>query len=128
MLTPITGGIPEFHYIDIDNTDGTTTGGWIWLAPDGCNGVSFHNEWTGTYQGTLAIHASNDPRCNPDHPDTANAAFDDITADVSPTDPPGAAGDEMVIISDVRFSYIRLKVTFVGGAGDFDTWFTGNRG
>jgi hypothetical protein len=125
MLAPFTGGIPEFEYINITEADGNTTGGWIWLAPDSCNGFSMHNEWTGTYAATLAIEASNDPRCFPDHPDTANANFDDITASIAPTDPAGAAGDEMVIVSDVRFSYVRLKLSGIGGAGTFICYFTG---
>jgi len=119
MLTPFTGRIPEFTYLDLTQADGATTGGWIWLSADQCNGCSFHNEWTGTYAATLTVEASNDSRCFEGHPDAANAAFDDITASVTLTSPVTGGGDDMITISNTRFAYIRLKLASVVGTGAF---------
>jgi len=126
MLTPYTGNIPSFSYIDIDQADGNTVGGWIPLQFDQCEKCTFHNEWTGTYAGTITIQVSNDPRCLEGHPDTANAASQDITTSCPITNPAGAAGDDDINISDVSFGYIRMTMTFSAGTGTFISYFSGH--
>ena len=123
-IIAVTGNIPPFEYINIDQADSTTTGGWIPLSFDQCSKVSFHNEWTGTYAGTIAIHVSNDPRCFEGHPDAANAAFEDITSLLTITDPAGSAADDHINISDITFGYVRMKITFSAGTGTFISYFT----
>lgn len=124
MLTPYTGFIPPFTYIDVTQADGATTGDWVCLVYDQCNGFSMHNEWTGTYTATLTVEASNDPRCFPGHPDAANASFDDITASVTLTSPAGSAGDDIINGSAGRFAYVRLKIASVSGTGTFTSTFS----
>jgi len=128
-LTPYTGVLQSVQYFDLDQADGTTTGGWIALQYDQVEKFSFHYEWTGTYAATIAIEVSNDPRCFEGHHDSANAASDDITSAINAitaiTDPAGSAGDSNINVDDITFGWVRMGLSSISGTGTFKCWTRG---
>lgn len=114
----------EFTYLSLE-PGADTTGGSIWLAPDNVRLLSFHNEWTGTEAATLTFYGSNDPRARQDHPDYSSAHWDDISSQLTYTDPAGSAGDDIVQVADVTFAFIRMDYNHTGGAGNFFSHFAG---
>lgn len=113
----------EFTYINA-TTGATTTGGSIWLAPDNVRLLSFHNEWASN-TGAFTFFGSNDPRARQGHPDYASADWDDITSQLTITDPSGGAGDDIVQVADVTFAYIRMTYTKNAGTGVLKSYFSG---
>jgi hypothetical protein len=89
---------------------------------DGINGFTFHNVWTGTYGATVAIYASNDPRAREGHPDNANAEWVNITSLLTITDPVTGGGNDMIIINNSRFAFIKLDLGSSSGTGTCTTW------
>lgn len=104
----------QSEYISVSN--GATTVG-RWLEMKHATGFSFHVENT-TNTGTITIQASNDPRCDLNHPDTANANSDDISADLTiPT--VGGTMDGYINVSNFRMRYVRLTWTNSSGTSAF---------
>lgn len=125
------GWMPPFTYIAEVTLDGTTTsvqGGSIPLGPDGIVGVSFDNEWNKSGDADLVaailIEGSNDPRASPEHPDFADVDWRVVTTDFSPTDPSTGAGESLENVSNIRYEYIRMKVTRASGSGPFKSFFS----
>lgn len=111
-----------------DAAVGTVTGPTRNMLPDNLNGWTFHNVWTGTATATLKFYGSNDPAANPRDESAAGVAaaaaaeWVEITSSVTNDDPAGSAGNDMVIISNSRFAFIRMDVTGTSGAGNFRSW------
>lgn len=124
--------IPGYEYIKEVRLDAVTTsvvGGAIGpLGADRSIGISFQNVWNqsgvATLAATLLLEASNDPRADPNHEDTANAIWTDITSDVGPTNPTATAGDQLVSVGGVHFEWFRQTATRTGGDGLFQTFFS----
>ncbi len=131
MMSGPRGWMPPFTYIAEVTLDGTTTsvqGGSIPLGPDAVVGVSFDNEWnqsgTATLAATILIEGSNDPRASPEHPDFADVNWRDVTSDFAPTNPTTGDGESLENISNIRYEYIRMKVTRGSGSGPFKSFFS----
>lgn len=130
------GWIPSQLVIDatLDGTTTTANTGSIWLGPDMIAGISLHAEWnadTGTSQNlvtTNVVEASNDPRARQDHPDHANANWDDISADIASStdiDASSGAGDGSNNIANIRYGFVKVTVTRGSGDGDYKLYFSG---
>ncbi len=131
----VRGWIPGMEYINLLVAAGvpsTFTGGALWLGPDAIEGFSFQDVWNElvadgqTLVGTIVIEASNDPRANQLHDEQSLAQWTDITADITPTNPTAGAGGKMEMVSDVRFEYVRMRLTGLTGSGRFLNEFSGH--
>lgn len=116
----------HFKYMDFTATStNTVTGGSIWLGPDHITGGSFHVEVGGDATGTFKYYASNDPRARPDHAEFANRDGDEITSDLTFTNPAGSGVSEIVSISDMQFEFIWVTYTNSSGEGPVKVYFSG---
>lgn len=121
---------PEYYFAKAGVT-ATTVGLAKAMYLDDINGFTFHNDWndgTGggtTLAGTFKVEASNDPALeiassltSAERVTAENAAkWQDITALLTVTDVTSGAGDDMIIINNSRFGWIRLTLTKTGGTG-----------
>ena len=100
------------------------TGAPIQLGYSGINGMTFHNVWTGTLGGTLKMEASCDPAlttaATAAEQDAAN--WVDITSQVTMTNPATGGGNDMVIVNNMRFWWVRLDLSSVTGTGTFSSY------
>lgn len=102
-------------------SSGAVTGGSIPLHLDDIDVMTFQNEWGGTLDAVITYEATNDPRAFPGHPDYASATWIDITPHIGPTNPAGAAGNNLERLESIGFAYIRQAVTWAAGTGTFKT-------
>lgn len=131
----MSGVIPPMNYIaettvTFGGSPASTTGGSIPLGHDCINKCSFQNQWnrtgTGTLEGNITYEASNDPRAFPGHEDYDDAIWFDITAEFSPSNPNGSAGDAIDTASGLSYMYIRQKFTSTVGSGSYRSIFSGH--
>ena len=127
------GEIPPMKYIKEVTLDGTTTsvqGGSIPLGPDSITGCSFNTvsnqSGTATLVATTLVEASGDPRAMPGHPDYADALWADVSSEFALTAITTAAGDTMDNVSNIRYPFIRVKLTRSSGSGPAIMYFTGH--
>lgn len=120
--------IVPYVYIG-DKDEGTAiaaiTGNTINMYLDGINGFTIHNAWTGTAGGTLTFFASDDSRARVTvDSGTGDAAANwvDITEDLTFKNPTTGGGNDMIIISNSRFAYLRMVVASPTGSGNFTSW------
>lgn len=138
------GYIPNFRYMDVlvasgvVQTQGTNIRGGhlaqgpsVWLAPDMIAGFSIQTRWnqlsadTQTLTGTIVVEASDDELANPQTGNEANALWADITSQLTITNPTTGAGNDLIMVSDVRFDYVRLRLGSPGDSGRFIADFAG---
>lgn len=113
---------PPFRYINAVAVN--TQGHRIRMGEDGINGMSFHNLWTGSLGGTLTFEASNDPALNKAATQADEDAADwvDITAELTFTNPITGGGNDMLVINNSRFWWIRMGLSAVTGSGTFSSF------
>lgn len=100
----------------------TFTGYWMPIFADACAGCSFAVHY-GAVVGTWKVEVSNDPRCYANHPDLASAKTVDITSALSITNPAGVAGNDIIVIGNLRVGYVRLSYTHTSGTDTMETYF-----
>lgn len=114
---------PPFTYLNA--VTAAAQGLKIQMGLNGLNGMSFHTVWTGNIVGTVTIEGSNDPLLVPATTAAEEDAADwvDITALVTTlVDPAGVAGNNMAIVNNSRFWWIRLGIGSVSGTGTFSVY------
>jgi len=132
----MSGWIPPFEYMNTlvasgTVTSGSATGGPIPLGHDGITSMSFQNLWNQlaadgqTVATTLVVEASNTPNA---FSDPSNADWENITSQLTITQPTSGAGSDLVQISNVTFMFIRIRMTSITGSGRFRSTFTGRSG
>jgi len=104
-----------------------TTGTPIQMGQSGINGFTFHNVWNPgaeTLVGTITIEASNDPALLSATTAAQQDAADwvDITSSLTLVNPTSGAGNDMIIINNTRFWWIRLNLSGVSGTGIFSSY------
>jgi len=127
-----------FFYMNL--VTGDTVGEPIGIGQSGINGFTFHNVWNkpaGTLAGTLILEGSNDPNLEvsiaiPDPTERITAIDNDswfnFTSEVpSLVNPTSGFSQQIVIINNTRFWWIRMRLVAVGGAGTFSS-FPGSHG
>jgi hypothetical protein len=107
----------------------STTGGSMWLAPDGCDGFSFTVKYVDLVAGVGAFKffKSNDPRARQDHWDKANAVWTEFTADVAAqiTNPASASAQFDVDVSGFKSDFVRMDYAATSGTlTSIDVWFS----
>lgn len=128
------GAIAPSVYIgdaDVGTAIAAITGNTVDMHLDGINGFTFHNVWTGTAAATLTFFGSNDPRARATAQKgtiaavptgSASANWVDISASLTFTNPATGGGNDLVIISNTRFAFIRMVVASPSGSGNFNSW------
>ncbi len=96
----------------------------IAMGQSGINGIAFHNLWTGTLGGVLTFEASNDPALTTATTQAEEDAADwvDISASLVIVQPITGGGNDMVIINNSRFWWIRMGLGSVTGGGTFSSF------
>lgn len=107
----------------------STTGGSMWLSPDGCSNLSFTVKYADLVAGVGAFKffKSNDPRARQDHPDKANAVWTEFTTDVASqiTNPASASAQFDVDVTDFASDFVRMDYASTSGTlTSIDAWFS----
>jgi predicted alpha/beta hydrolase family esterase len=135
----MSGYLPAKTYIDatLDGTTTTASTGAIWIGPDRVTRISAiakYNADAATSQDlvtTNVVYGSDDPRARPDHPDHANADWDDITADITDAAHINASsgeGDGSYALDNINYDAVKIDVTRNTGDGDYKLRVAGRSG
>lgn len=106
----------------------TTTGGALWLGPDGITAWSMTVVVTGTLTGVFRFYASDDPRARPDRSavDRAAAVWVEFTSDVSSMiTNPGNTVTFKVMVSNFASDFLRMDYVHTSGTATIASYFSG---